>query len=186
MKVRIASIRSGTEVRGAGRIPSGDDGRAAVTSQQRSLMWPEQADSLAADLLGKLRTTLGGLREITHARRVAAAVLSAGDSRVTCAALLHDVLEKTEITVDDLLARTGDVEVVRLVDILTRRNSDSDTEYLTRCAADPLTLLVKRADLADKLVADDTIVPDAAAEQIRNQAKERLLLLDLLATQTRD
>ncbi len=185
MKVRIASIRSGTEVRGAGRIPSGDDGRAAVTSQQRSLMWPEQADSLAADLLGKLRTTLGGL-QITHARRVAAAVLSAGDSRVTCAALLHDVLEKTEITVDDLLARTGDVEVVRLVDILTRRNSDSDTEYLTRCAADPLTLLVKRADLADKLVADDTIVPDAAAEQIRNQAKERLLLLDLLATQTRD
>lgn len=168
-----------------GGSPAGDDGRAAVTSQQRSLMWPEQADSLAADLLGKLRTTLGGL-QITHARRVAAAVLSAGDSRVTCAALLHDVLEKTEITVDDLLARTGDVEVVRLVDILTRRDSDSDTEYLTRCAADPLTLLVKRADLADKLVADDTTVPDAAAEQIRNQARERLLLLDLLATKARD
>jgi (p)ppGpp synthase/HD superfamily hydrolase len=148
-------------------------------------MWPEQADSLAADLLGKLRTTLGGL-QIAHARRVAVAVLGADDSRVTCAALLHDVVEKTEITVDDLLARTGDVEVVRLVGILTRRDGDSDTEYLTRCAADPLTLLVKRADLADKLEADDTTVPDAAAEQIRNQARERLLLLDLLATQARD
>ncbi len=156
-----------------------------MTMEKRWLMSPEQADTLAADLLGELRTTLGGL-QITHARRVAAAVLGTGDSRVICAALLHDVVEKTDITVDELLILTGDREVVRLVDILTHHDSDSDAEYLSRCAAEPLTLLIKRADMADKFVADDTSVADVEAERIRSQARKRLVLLDQLATRTRD
>ncbi len=170
MKVRNRVDQFGSGGTGAGRIPCRCDGRAAVTSEQGAVADVAGAGRQSGrDLLGKLRTTLGGL-QVGPLRRVAAAVLGAGDSRVTCAALLHDVVEKTEITVDDLLARTGDFEF-RLVGILTRRDSDSDTEYLTRCAADPLTLLVKRADWQTSSEADDTTVPDAAAEQIRNQAR---------------
>lgn len=48
-------------------------------------------------------------------------------------------------------------------------------------AADPMALLVKRVDLADKLVADDSVVPTVVAERIRQEARERLALLDDLA-----
>ncbi len=143
---------------------------------------PEAADALAARLLGGLRTKLGGL-EIAHARRVAAAVRGTNDdNRAVAAAMLHDVLEKAGIGAHELRAMTSDDEVVALVEVLSRRDSESDHDYLARCAADPLALLVKRADLADKLVTDDSLVSPAVAEEIRREARRRLALLNDLAS----
>lgn len=138
---------------------------------------PEAADVLAARLLGDLRTKLGGL-EIAHARRVAAELRATNDDRVIAAALLHDVLEKTEVTADELRAMTGDLGVVALVEVLSRRDGESDHDYLSRCAADPMALLVKRVDLSDKLVADDAVVPPVVAEKVRQEARRRIALLD--------
>jgi len=56
------------------------NGTAAVTIS------PEDADVLAARLLGDLRTKLGGL-EIAHTRRVAAVMRATNDDRVVAAAL---------------------------------------------------------------------------------------------------
>jgi (p)ppGpp synthase/HD superfamily hydrolase len=135
---------------------------------------------LAARLLGDLRTKLGGL-EIAHARRVAARVRDTKDDRVIAAALLHDVLEKAGVNADELCAMTGDAGVVALVEVLSRREGESDHDYLARCAADPMALLVKRVDLVDKLVADDAVVAPDIAERLRQAARERLALLDGLA-----
>jgi (p)ppGpp synthase/HD superfamily hydrolase len=140
---------------------------------------PEAADTLAARLLGDLRTKLGGL-EIAHARRVAAELRATSDDRVIAAALLHDVLEKTEVTADGLRAMTADAGVVALVEVLSRREGESDHGYLSRCAADPMALLVKRVDLSDKLVADDAVVLPVVAEKVRQEARERITLLDRL------
>jgi (p)ppGpp synthase/HD superfamily hydrolase len=137
------------------------------------------ADSLAAQLLGELRTRMGGLH-IAHARRVAARVRGRGDLVYTVA-LLHDVVEKGRITADDLLAVTNDPRLVELVMILTRTELESDDEYLSRCAADPIALLVKRADLQDKLVADGSNLSPRLELRLRRQARARLELLDALA-----
>jgi hypothetical protein len=128
---------------------------AEVAGIETCTLSPAAADELAARLLGDLRTKLGGLH-IAHARRVAAAV--GGDDLAVAVGLLHDVVEKAGITLDELLDLVGDERLVALVDMLTRRDHETDEEYLSRCLADPIALIVKRADLTDKLTAQDSEV----------------------------
>ena len=128
------------------------------------------ADALAARLLGDLRTKLGGLH-IEHARRVAERVRPTGDDRTVAAALLHDVVEKGQSSLADLLAVVRDERVVHLVDILTRRRGESEEEYLSRCAADPVALAIKRADLADKHFHGDAQVDQETAQRLGQEAQ---------------
>jgi hypothetical protein len=104
-----------------------------------------------------------------------------GDADAEAAALLHDVVETGQIADRDLDAVVADPQVVALVRCLTRRAGESEVTYLTRCAADPTALRIKRADLADKLDAPDVQVPPAAAEIIRGRARARLRTLDQIA-----
>jgi hypothetical protein len=138
------------------------------------------ADELAARALAGLNTRLGG-RQITHARRVAAVVRATHDDRAVAAALLHDVVEKGSISLDDLLERSCDHRLVALVDLLTRRDDETEEHYLQRCAGDPVALAIKRADLADKLSADDAQVDEQTAHRLREQARARLEMLETLA-----
>ena len=138
------------------------------------------ADGLAAELLGNIRTKLGGL-QLAHARRVAAAVRGDVDGAAVAAALLHDVVETGQIADRDLELVVSDSRVVALVRCLTRHPRESDRAYLTRCATDPTALRIKRADLADKLDAPDVEVSPAAAETIRGRARARIQLLDEIA-----
>jgi hypothetical protein len=141
---------------------------------------PDEADALAARILGDRRTTLGELH-ISHARRVAAGLDGSADDRLVAAALLHDVLEKTAVTAEELRAMTCDAGCVDLVEVLTQAADESDESYLARCVADPAALRLKRLDLMDKFVADTSGVPATLAASIRSQALARLALLDLLA-----
>src|SRR5262245_35076862 len=149
------------------------------------LMTPDDADSIAARLLGELRTKLGGLH-IVHARRIAERARPTGDRRVIAAALLHDVLEKTATTADELRTMTGDAHVVELVEVLTQRPGERYQDYLARCVEDPAARLLKRYDLEDKLLADDSAVPATVADRLRHKARARLALLDRLAARRRD
>jgi (p)ppGpp synthase/HD superfamily hydrolase len=142
-----------------------------------------EADALAAELLGDLRTRLGGLH-IAHARRVAAGIGELGDERLVVAALLHDVVEKDRISIGDLSVRVQNAVVIDLVEVLTHGSNVTDLEYLSRCAAHPQALLIKRLDLLDKVNGDDSDVPADVAEQIRRRAIDRLAMLDRLATGT--
>jgi (p)ppGpp synthase/HD superfamily hydrolase len=140
----------------------------------------DEADRLAAALLGDLRTKLGGLH-IAHARRVAAGIGDVADEAAVAAALLHDVVEKTSTTISELLRTSGDERVVELVDLLTRRARESERHYLSRCASNPTARAIKRVDLIDKLEATDTAVGVAQAERIRRTARQRLRHLERLA-----
>ena len=64
-----------------------------------------------------------------------------------CAALLHDVVEDTEVTLSDL-AKIFPSEVVEAVRLLTHEKGVSDTEYLTAIKSNPIALKVKLADNA--------------------------------------
>jgi (p)ppGpp synthase/HD superfamily hydrolase len=141
---------------------------------------PQAAEQIAARLLGDLRTTLGGT-QIAHARRVAARARYTGDHRIIAAALLHDVLEKTDTTAAGLRELTGDPEVVALVETLTHDPDESYEVYLARCAADRDAFVIKRLDLMDKLVTDEVHVSMSELTRIRHTAAVRLARLNRFA-----
>ncbi|MET0399023.1 MAG: HD domain-containing protein [Longimicrobiaceae bacterium] len=67
------------------------------------------------------------------------------------AAVLHDVVEDTDWTLDDLRAEGFPEEVVAAVDHLTRREGESYEEFVRRAAAHPVARRVKLADLEDNM-----------------------------------
>lgn len=62
-------------------------------------------------------------------------------------ALLHDVIEDSSITKEDLLLSGIDPEVVEAVLVLTKQPSDSYQSYLERVKGNELARIVKLADL---------------------------------------
>ncbi|HEX8692518.1 MAG TPA: HD domain-containing protein [Longimicrobium sp.] len=67
------------------------------------------------------------------------------------AAVLHDVVEDTGWTLDDLRERGFADEVVEAVDHLTRREGESYDEFVERAARHPVARRVKIADLEDNM-----------------------------------
>src|SRR5262245_43168371 len=66
-------------------------------------------------------------------------------------ALLHDVVEDSELTTNDLRARGFDDDVVAAVDCLTKREGEPYDELIARAMSNPLAHRVKIADLEDNM-----------------------------------
>lgn len=85
------------------------------------------------------------------------------DEVTACIALLHDVLEDTEMTLPELEAEFPS-EVTDAVQLLTHDSSDDYLEYVRRLCKNPLARKVKIADLAHN--SDETrlssVTPDPA------------------------
>lgn len=64
-----------------------------------------------------------------------------------CAALLHDVVEDTDVTLDDL-AREFPPEVVAVVALLTHDDKTDYFDYVRAIKKNPVAVNVKLADLA--------------------------------------
>ena len=95
-----------------------------------------------------------GMPYIDHARRVAERVALVDDRPDAVAvAWLHDVVEDTATTLDELRARGFGHDVVAAVDAMTRRPDEGD-EYYRRVAADDLAIVVKLADIWDNTDPD--------------------------------
>ena len=89
-----------------------------------------------------------GAPYIDHPLRMAAS-LDNEEARIV--AVLHDVVEDTSVTLDDLRAAGYSAEIIAAVDGLTRREDESYEEFIQRAAANPLARLVKIADLRDNM-----------------------------------
>lgn len=85
---------------------------------------------------------------IQHPLRVMNAVRGA---RAQAAAVLHDFLEDTTVTADELRAANLPVEVVDAVIALTRRPADTYEQYIEQVARNDIAREVKLADLSDNL-----------------------------------
>lgn len=83
---------------------------------------------------------------ISHPARVAARLETDYEIAV---AWLHDVLEDTDLTVQDLRDYGLPQQVVSAVEALTRRLGEDPQEYYQRVAGDRLATRVKFADLED-------------------------------------
>lgn len=94
------------------------------------------------------QTDKAGAPYITHPLRVMARFQ---DPILQAAALLHDAVEDSEITVSELRSLGFPEKVVGLVDLLTRRDGESYMSFVSRLAADFSALKIKKADLEDNM-----------------------------------
>lgn len=85
-----------------------------------------------------------GIDYIQHPLYVASQVKTEQEKVV---ALLHDVIEDSDVTVDDLLVSGLSNEVVTAVQILTKKKGQSYQEYLEKVKSNNLARVVKLADL---------------------------------------
>lgn len=113
------------------------------------------------------QTDKAGVAYITHPARVAARFNPATRPVEHCAAWLHDVVEDTDLTLDDLWAAGIHPKVLALVALLTPRPEFSTEEYYARIGADPRALAVKAADI------DDNTDP-ARLQKLHPNVRERL------------
>lgn len=67
------------------------------------------------------------------------------------AAVLHDVVEDTDMTLADLAREGFSQEVVAAVQALTKLTGESRIDAAHRAAADPIARAVKLADVADNM-----------------------------------
>ncbi|MGO1049398.1 HD domain-containing protein [Crossiella sp. CA198] len=87
-----------------------------------------------------------GLPYIRHPLRVMDSVTGEWPKM---AAVLHDVIEDTEVTADDLRAAGCPERVVVAVLALSKQPGEPMESYLRRAAADEIAIVVKHADIAD-------------------------------------
>jgi hypothetical protein len=97
------------------------------------------------------------------------------------AAVLHDVVEDTHVTPEDLRTAGCPEAVVTAVIALSKEPGEPMPDYLRRVASDPIAIPVKRADIADN---SDPIRMAALDPEMRDRLKakysEAIRLLDEL------
>lgn len=67
------------------------------------------------------------------------------------AAVLHDTVEDTDITFNDLKNAKFPQEVIDAVEALTKRNGESRIDAAARAVANPIARIVKLADVTDNM-----------------------------------
>lgn len=94
------------------------------------------------------QTDRGGHAYILHPLRMMMR-LRTSDEELMAIAVLHDVIEDTDLMIGMLSSLGYSDRVVAGVDALTRKDDESYDHFIKRCAANPDAKLVKREDLRD-------------------------------------
>lgn len=102
------------------------------------------------------------------------------DELTTCVALLHDVIEDTPLTLDDL---AGDFPpaIINALALLTREPGTSYDDYIRTLCDDPIAATVKRADLlhnSDESRLALCPISDAEKTRLRQKYQKALTLLE--------
>jgi len=85
---------------------------------------------------------------ILHPLRV---MLAVNSEHERMAAVLHDVVEDSDITYDDLISEGFPTEVVDAVRLLTRAKGASRIDAARKAIRNPIARVVKLADVADNM-----------------------------------
>ncbi|MCR5230966.1 MAG: GTP pyrophosphokinase [Solobacterium sp.] len=112
------------------------------------------------------QTDKSGLPYVFHPWHVAESMTNEYE---TCAALLHDVLEDTDTTAEDLLKEGFPQEVVDALVLLKHDEGLSYDEYIKRMAGNPICRAVKLSDLRHN--ADLTRLAAVTEKDLRRREK---------------
>lgn len=85
------------------------------------------------------------------------------DEYSTCVALLHDVVEDTDVTLEQL-AKIFPAEVVEAVRVMTHLENEPYLDYVARVKENPIAKIVKLADLQHN--SDQTRMENASEETL--------------------
>ena len=104
------------------------------------------------------------------------------DDEISCtAALLHDVVEDTSLTFEDL-AKTFPEEVMEVVTLLTHDENDNYFDYVRKIKTNPIARKVKLEDLKHNSNTTRCIGADLPQEKLlywkEKYAKAKEILLD--------
>lgn len=91
-----------------------------------------------------------GVDYVRHTHRVGQAVKHLGPE-YEAAGYLHDTVEDTQVTIDDLSILGFPSEVVIAINRLTRHKDENYEDYIRRLADHPIAREVKKADILDNL-----------------------------------
>ena len=119
-----------------------------------------------------------GIEYWRHPMRVAFMVSGDQERQV---AWLHDVLENTTYTADDLVRYGFSDHVVKAVELLTKHKGTRLDDYYARIRENDLARTVKLADVADNLNPERLALLDANTQQrLRGKYIRALLALGAL------
>ncbi len=109
----------------------------------------ELAEQIAREVHKEQKRTIGRREDyIKHSERVASH-FSTEESKII--AWLHDVLEDSDLTSNDLFDKGIDTELIRMIVILTRDKSESYLNYILRIKQFHQARIIKIADIKDNL-----------------------------------
>ena len=104
-----------------------------------------------------------GLPYVFHPAHVAEQMT---DEATTIVALLHDVVEDTDYTLEDLAAEGFGKEILEAVALMTHEDDVPYLDYVAKLKDNPIARAVKLADLAHNM---DTTRLDAVTEKDRKR-----------------
>lgn len=113
----------------------------------------------------------GGSPYILHPLRLMLRMSSAAEMM---AAVMHDVVEDGDVSLQDLRSLGFPELVVSAVDCLTRRKGEGYEGFIKRLAANPLARKVKMEDLKDNM--DLTRLSDVTDKDLKRQEKYKKAL----------
>ena len=134
----------------------------------------EDAISLAAKAHRHWKDKAGAAY-ILHPLRVMLR-MKTNDERIV--ALLHDVVEDTEYTLEDLRKAGYSQKILRSLDFLTKRDGEKYEEFIKRVKHNPLARKVKIADIEDNL--DLARIKKPKKSDFERIEKYRLALSELM------
>lgn len=123
----------------------------------------------------------GGNPYILHPLRVMINFCGSENEVVKICAVLHDVIEDTDVTLDNLRMEGFSEEIVSALDCLTKRDGENYDAFISRVLTNEIACKVKCGDLADNM--NLTRIPNPTEkdkERIKKYSKASERLMDAL------
>jgi len=120
----------------------------------------------------------GGNPYILHPLRVMLNFCESENEPVKICAVLHDVIEDTYITFNDLRAEGFSEEIITALDCLTKREGENYDDFISRVLTDKIACIVKIGDLSDnmdlKRIPNPTVKDEERVKKYR-EAIDRII-----------
>ena len=119
------------------------------------------------------QSSINGEPYILHPLRL---LIKAKSNEERIIAILHDVIEKTNLSLLDLKNKGFDQNIISSIDSLSRRRSESYIEYIKRLMQNKISVKIKLLDLVDNIKIhsenNDNRIYDAKIIQYKNALKQ--------------
>ena len=119
------------------------------------------------------QSSINGEPYILHPLRL---LIKAKSNEERIIAILHDVIEKSNISLAALKNKGFDQNIISCIDSLSRRRSESYIEYIERLMQNKISVKIKLLDLADNIKIhsenNDNGIYDVKINQYKNALKQ--------------